>query len=379
MWKICYVVTIPTTIESFFISQLQYLSLHGFDVTVVCSKSDKLQTILGDTIRFYPINLPRGISFGGSIRAIKALLLFFKEEQFDLIQYSTPNAALYASIAAKAAGCKVRNYHLMGLRYLGSTGIGRIALKILERIACANSTHIECVSESNLEMGIAEGLFTREKVVVVWNGSTGGVDLRKFDYNQRLVWRKDIRAELEYTESDFIYGFVGRITRDKGINELLEAFLSLNDGSKLLLIGRMEGEDTLDKELLKKARANHDVRFHDAVTDIERYYAAIDVLMLPSYREGFGNVVIEAGAVGTPAIVSNIPGPTDTIDEGKTALTVEVKNVKDLAVKMKKMQSEDYVAMGIAAAEFSRDRFENGELCKRILERKEMLLGMDHI
>lgn len=374
MKKICYVVTIPGTIESFFIPQLRCLSENGYSVTVVCSDSDSLQMQLGDKVIFHPIDIPRGISFAGSIKAIQELAVFFKSEKFDLIQYSTPNAAFYASIAAKTAGCKIRNYHLMGLRYLGSSGFGRIILKTIEKIACSNSTHIECVSKSNLEMGISERLFPREKATVVWNGSTGGVDLKKFDYSKRQKWRDEIRSELGYSKDDFVYGFVGRITRDKGINELLEAFLSLNDGSKLLLIGRMEGEDTLDKELLKKARANHDVRFHDAVTDIERYYAAIDVLVLPSYREGFGNVVIEAGAVGTPAIVSNIPGPVDTIDEEKTALTVETKNADDLANKMKYIREIDYVTMGHNAAEFAKERFDSEKLCEKILERKKQLL-----
>lgn len=377
--KICYVVTIPTTIEAFFVRQLNYLASSGFDITVVCSDASILRQKLEKSIRCVSLQIPRGISFFGSIRTIIQLLKLFYREKFDLIQYSTPNAAFYASLAAKVVGCRVRNYHLMGLRYLGSSGIGRMILKAMEKMACANSTHIECVSESNREKGIQDGLFASNKVTVVWNGSTGGVDLERFDFSKRGMWRSEVRKELGYCEDDFVYGFVGRITRDKGINELLEAFLSLNNGNKLFLIGQMESEGTLDKVLLEKARNHPDVQFHKAVTDIERYYAAMDVLILPSYREGFGNVVIEAGAVGTPAIVSNIPGPIDTIENGKTALTVEVKNVVDLVAKMKKIQSDDYVAMGIAAAEFSKARFDSEELCRRILVRKEMLLGMDHV
>ena len=210
MYKICYMVTIPLTIESFFIPQLQYLAANGFDVTVVCSNDSSLQEKLGESIRFYPIDIPRGISVGGSIYALKALTHFFKKEKFDLIQYSTPNAAFYSSIAAKRADCKVRNYHLMGLRYLGASGMGRIILKALEIIACYNSTSIECVSKSNMEMGIKEGLFPKEKVTVVWNGSTGGVDLSRFDFSKRQQWRGEIRKEFGYSESDFVFGFVGR-------------------------------------------------------------------------------------------------------------------------------------------------------------------------
>lgn len=374
MIKICYVVTIPLTIESFFIPQLQYLAANGFDVTVVCSNDSNLQEKLGESIRFYPIDIPRGISVGGSIYALKTLTRFFKKEKFDLIQYSTPNAAFYSSIAAKKADCKVRNYHLMGLRYLGASGMGRTILKALERIACQNSTSIECVSKSNMEMGIKEGLFPKEKVTVVWNGSTGGVDLSRFDFSKRQQWRMEIRKELGYSSSDFVYGFVGRITKDKGIDELLSAFLELKDNSKLLLVGNIEEGNHLDVELLAKAQQNSNIKFHSFVSDIERYYAAIDVLVLPSYREGFGNVVIEAGAVGTPSIVTDIPGPTDTIDREKTALVVPVKNPNALAESLRKIRERDYVAMGENAAQFAKEKFDSKVLCEKILERKKEIL-----
>lgn len=375
MIKICYVVTIPLTIESFFIPQLQYLAANGFDVTVVCSNDSRLQEKLGESIRFYPIDIPRGVSVGGSIDALKALTHFFKKEKFDLIQYSTPNAAFYSSIAAKKADCKVRNYHLMGLRYLGASGMGRTILKALERIACHNSTSIECVSKSNMEMGIKEGLFPKEKVTVVWNGSTGGVNLSRFNFSKRQQWRMEVRKELGYNDSDFVYGFVGRITKDKGIDELLSAFLELKDNSKLLLVGIIEDGNHLDVELLTKAQQKSNINFHSFVSDIERYYAAIDVLVLPSYREGFGNVVIEAGAVGTPAIVTDIPGPTDTIDRDKTAIVVPAKDSAALAEAMKRIPTMNYITMGQNAAKFAKEMFDSKVLCEKILERKHVLLG----
>lgn len=374
MKKICYVVTIPLTIRAFFIPQLRFLAENGYHVTVICSPDPILEKELGSSIIYLPVEIPRGISVGGSWKALKRLEYIFKREHFDLIQYSTPNAAFYASIAAKWAGCKVRNYHLMGLRYLGASGMGRAILKTIEKIACANSTSIECVSKSNMELGIREGLFPREKVTVVWNGSTGGVDLAKFDYARRDQWRNEIRGELGCSDKDFVYGFVGRITRDKGINELLEAYYGLNSDAKLLLVGRIEDEQTLNQELFEKAKKDSNVVIHNAVSDIERYYAAIDVLILPSYREGFGNVVIEAGAVGTPAIVSHIPGPIDTIDPGVTALTVPVRDAKALADAMERMRQVDYVNMGNSAARFAKEKFDSNVLCEKILERKQALL-----
>lgn len=373
--KICYIVTISPTIRSFFIPQLKYLARYGFEVSVICSQDDKLAEDLGEEINYIPVDIPRGISFGGSLNAVRKLISIFEREKFDLIQYSTPNAALYASIASRIVGCKIRNYHLMGFRYLGAHRIEKFILKTIEKISCWNSTSIECVSRSNLELGIKEKVFSANKATVVWNGSTGGVDLERFNYSKRNIWRRELREELGYKTTDFIYGFVGRITRDKGINELLGAFFELKDGSKLFLIGNVEDENTLDKNLWMKAKNHPDVQIHIAVSDIERYFAMIDVLVLPSYREGFGNVVIEAAAVGTTAIVSDIPGPIDTIDIGKTGMTVEVKNVDDLKEKMVTMKSAIHNDMTQNAVSFARNNFDSDKLCKKICERKKFLLG----
>ena len=375
MTKICYVVTIAKTVEAFFIPQLQYLAKKGYDVTIVCSGDLNLQDKLGDSIRFFSIEMPRGISFINSVVAIISLIKFFRKENFDIIQYSTPNAAFYSSIAAKVVGCKIRNYHLMGLRYLGASGVGKFVLKLLEKITCKNSTSIECVSNSNMELGISEGLFPREKVSVIWNGSTGGVDLSRFNISKRDQWRDLIRKELGYKVEDFVFGFVGRITKDKGINELLEAFFDLGDDSKLLLIGDFENIKSLNEELIIKSKKCNYIKFHGFVSDIERYYAAIDVLVLPSYREGFGNVVIEAGAVGTPSIVTDIPGPVDTVIQGKTGIIVPVKNVEALKKSLKSIQNSDYITMGKNAAVFAKEQFDSHELCNKIYERKEHLIG----
>lgn len=376
MIKICYVVTVPQTIRSFFIPQLKYLADNGFDVSVICSLDDTIKNELGESVKYIPVDIPRGISLFGSLRAVKELKRIFAKERFDIIQYSTPNAALYAAVAAKQAGCKARNYHLMGLRYLGAAGLGRRVLKTLEKITCHYSTSIECVSRSNMELGIRAGLFPPEKVTVVWNGSTGGVDLNRFDFAKRQQWRREVREKLGYSDEDFVYGFVGRITGDKGVNELLEAHFRLNGDAKLLLVGSMESVRTLDKALINRAKSDPTVQFHDVVSDVERYYAAIDVLVLPSYREGFGNVVIEAAAVGTPAIVSDIPGPTDAIERNKTALVVPAKDVLALSETMRRIRTMDVAEMGRNAVEYSATHFDSDELCKKITERKKLLLGL---
>jgi glycosyltransferase involved in cell wall biosynthesis len=370
--KICYIVTKPSTIEAFFIPQLQYLSGHGYDVTVVCDYSDYLQDKLGNGIRYVPVNIPRGISIGGSVLAIRSLTEFFKKEKFNMIQYSTPNAALYASIAAKKAGIKIRNYHIMGFRYLGSSGIGRMVLKKVEKITCRNSTSIECVSRSNLESGVREKIFDKKKAAVVWNGSSGGIDLKKFNCEYREQYRDKIRKKYGINKNDFVFGFVGRITKDKGVNEILKAFSGIND-AKLMMVGDPEATDTLDQKLYTDTLKNNNVIYTGNVTEIEQYYSAIDVLLLPSYREGFGNAVIEAGAMGTPSIISNIPGPKDAVIPNETALVIEPQDPDALLEAMKKMMGGKVTEMGNAAADHVRKSFDSEKLNEFILERKDEL------
>lgn len=368
--KICYVVTLPITIRSFFIPQLKYLSENGFDVSVVCSKDKSIQKELGSRIHYHPIEMPRGISVFGSFKAIRQLIHYFRKEQFDIIQYSTPNAAMYASIAGRIAKVKVRNYHLMGFRYLGTKGLLKSLLKKIEIISCKNSTYIECVSKSNLEIGVKEKIFERKKAAVVWNGSSGGVDLERFDYSRRFEYRKEIRKKYGLSEKDFVFGFVGRITRDKGVNELLHAFSKIKN-AKLLMVGEAEGASTLKQQLYTSSLTNPNIVYTGQVFDVEKYYAAIDVLVLPSYREGFGNVIIEAAAMGTPAIVSNIPGPIDAVKVGETAQVVEPRSTESLLKAMKQFQTMDYLAMGEQAERFAREKFDSTMLCRKILERKE--------
>lgn len=374
MKKICYVVTTPGTIRAFFVRQINYLAHNGYDVTVICSYEEYIKSILDEKVRYISVNIPRGISVIGSVMAVKGLFRIFRREKFDLIQYSTPNAAFYASIAAKMVGCKIRNYHLMGFRYLGASGLEHKILKWIEKAACINSTSIECVSKSNLEIGVHERFFSQEKATVVWNGSTGGVDLERFNVNKRSVYRNEIRSKYRVYNDDFIFGFVGRITRDKGINEILEAFSHIKN-AKLMMVGSPEAVETLDQNLYLESQSNPSIIYTGRVSDVEKYFAAMDVLLFPSYREGFGNVVIEAAAMGTPAIVSNIPGPIDAIQSGVTALVVEAKNSQSLLNEMKKIQLLDYNEMGRIASKFVREKFDSEILCEKILDRKKDLLG----
>ena len=373
--RICYVTTIKASINSFFISQLNYLSDNGFEVTVIADKEYSYSEKLSSEVRRIDISIPRGISLFGTLRAITQLRKIFKKEKFDLVQYSTPNASFCAAIAAKFVGIAVRNYHMMGLRYLGFYGIKRAIFRIIEKITCDLSTNIECVSNTNRQLGIEEGIFAVEKAVVVWNGSTGGVDTDKFDVRKREFWRTAIRSDLGIEKDEFVFLFAGRITKDKGINELLKAFLSFKLPAKLLIVGSQEGINTLDSEIWKRANDNQNILIRQSVSNIEEYYAASDCLILPSYREGFGTVVLEATCVGTPCIVTDIPGPSEVVDN-IGGYKCNVKDVSDLRRKMVIAYQDRGKNNPLELSEKAILFYDSNVLNEKILERKKCLLNM---
>lgn len=344
MKKICFVTTVFITLKSFVLDLAKYLyNTNEFEIWFVCDYDEEFKNSLPEYIHYHPLSMKRGISFDG-LRVIKQLKELFKKEKFDLVQYSTPNASLYASFAAKQAKIPVRLYCQWGILYVGFTGIKRKLFKTIEKMVCRNSTHIEPDSFGNLEFSRNEGLYDENKSSVVWNGSASGVNLEKFNYSNKSLWRKEVRKKYNISNDIKVFIFVGRITRDKGINELISATkMLINDGAnfRLLIVGNIEGIGTLQKDLYKWSTTEKKIIYCGYTNEVEKYLAASDIYVLPSYREGFGTAVIEAEAMGLPVIVTNIPGPIDAMIKNKTGLVIEKNNIEDLYIAMKDLLTND--------------------------------------
>ena len=219
MKKICFVTTISGTIRSFILKTAIYLHENtDWDISFICNYDKEFENELPDFIHYYPISMERGISIGG-IKAMFEMRKIFKREKFDMIQYSTPNASLYASMAGFLARVPVRLYCQWGMAYVGFNGLKRKIFKFVEKTVCHLSTWIEPDSYSNLNFAHKEKLYSKNKGSVIWNGSACGIDLNKFDCSRFDVYRKETREKLNINEKEFVFGFVGRITRDKGIIE----------------------------------------------------------------------------------------------------------------------------------------------------------------
>ncbi len=359
MKKICMVTTVSITMKSFVLETAKHLHNEcGYDVTLICDNDDEFAKSLPEYIHYIPVKMVRGISLSGfgSIRALKKI---FKREKFDLVQYSTPNASMYASIASKSAKVPVRLYCQWGIRYVGLGGIARRIFKFLEKQACKSSTHIRAVSPMNMAFAISEGLYSQEKARVIGNGGTIGVDTLVYDINKRDEWCLQVRSQYGIDKDDFVFGFAGRISADKGCGELLSSFKSIcqtNSKAKLFIVGPCEEKCGICPELLEWAKESPSVIFTDKIENarMKEFYSAMDVLVHPTYREGFGMVIQEAGALGVPTVTTRIPGASEVMQEDISCLLVEPKNAKALECAMLELLNDRQKAAMLGKSAYER-------------------------
>ncbi len=375
MKKICFITTVPGTLESFALPTAKGMYENGgFDISFICADNGNFAERLPKYIHYFPVNMKRGINLYG-IKATYEMYKIFKNEKFDLVQYSTPNASLYASIAAKLAKVPVRLYCQWGIVYVSFKGIKRKIFKTIEKTVCKLSTWIEPDSFGNLKFSRSEGLYKEDKSSVVWNGSSAGIDLDCYDITRKKSWSRDIRRKYGIPETAFVFGFVGRITKDKGIYELFEAFDRISRDRNdvyLLTVGRRE----IDDGALEEAEEISRIIFTGNVDNPEMYYSAMDVFVLPSYREGMANSIMEAEAMGLPVIVTDIPGTVDAMSVGVTGLTVKKADVDTLHDAMLTMYDDEKLKEKFAssARDFVKKNFERKELISHIIKDRKRLL-----
>lgn len=378
--RICFVNTLPRAYPYFLKPQMEALRARGAAVDFISSADPEFTRRFPACYRHHVVPMRRGADVWRTLYLIGLFYRIFRRERYDLVQYSGPNAAFYASVAAKLAGIPVRLYAQWGIRYVGFEGFRRRIFKLIERLTCACSTRIEPDSASNLEFSVCERLYPREKGRVIGNGSACGVDLTRFDIQKRAEWRKEKRAECGIPLHAPVIGFVGALRRDKGTNELIAAFQGLADRHPdlwLLLVGDVELYSTVDVSLREWAEHNPRVVFVPPSPDVPRWLAALDLFVFPSYREGFGSVVIEAAAMGVPAVVSDIPGPIDAIIPEVTGCVVPVRNAVRLAEAVAALLADRprLAALADAALKHVRRHFEQQDLMRQFCEDKWHLLN----
>lgn len=317
--KLLRLTTADISLNGLLKGQLRYLNSY-YEVVGVAADTGRLEQVgEREGIRVIDIPMHREISLGADLKCLWLLYKLFRKERPEIVHTNTPKASLLGMVAGMLARVPHRLYLVTGLRYQGTSGLMRFILMSMERITCLCATKV--IPEGNgVKKALIADRITRKPLEVIHNGNINGIDSDYFSTNAVPSSRNEIRNQLQLKENDFAFIFIGRIVRDKGMNELANVMRSLaqtHPQCKLILVGRFETElDPLAEGNEAFFKQNSNVRFVGYQSDVRPYLLAADALVFPSYREGFPNVVLQAGAMGLPAIVTDINGCNEIIMEG---------------------------------------------------------------
>ena len=331
--KFFLITTVPISLI-FFKGQIAFLK-NEFDVNLVSSPGEKLdEATREENVKSHYISMAREINLAKDIRGLFKFIRLFSTEKPELIHCNTPKGSLLSLFAGFVTGVPHRIYYVHGLRYQGALGFKKKLLMFLEKVSCFCATDIIAVSDGVRK--VLNKQITKKQIKVIGFGSSNGLDLKSF--NKSFYDAEKIRQELGISGNDLVFGFVGRLVGDKGINELVHSFKTLSDNhknNKLVLIGNFENKlDPLKKSTLEEIQENKNIFYLGFQSDIKPYLAIFDVFVFPSYREGFGISLMEANAMGVPAISSDIIGCNEIIKDGINGFLIEPGNENELYKKM---------------------------------------------
>lgn len=324
--NILHVVNIYFVLPFFIGEQFRYFKDKGHKLYVACSPSEHLKGY-SEKMGFDYIETPvnRSISLSEDFKSIRNICKLIKENNIDLVIGHTPKGGLLAMIAAKLCNVKHRIYFRHGLVYETSKGFKRFMLKSVDRLSSACATKVICVSPSVLAKSNEDKLANPSKQIILGHGTCNGVDTRN-QFNPALIDSTKInilKEKYNISPDDFVIGYSGRLVRDKGIIDLIQAFelIENTEHCKLLLVGMFEERDALPEDIKNKILSHPQIIYTGFINGgMENYYALMDLYVLPSYREGFPTGVLEAQSMGLPIVTTRVTGCCDSIVEGVTGL-----------------------------------------------------------
>ena len=376
--RICRVATVPFFFLHHLGGQIRFIADAGHEVDLICSRGpgfEELAKIPG--IRIHAIEIPRRISPLLDAIALIRLFHLFRRRGYDIVHSTTPKAGLLSALAGRLAGVPVRMHTFTGQPWAELSGIIRWLAVTSDRVVTRLNTQCYADSGSQQKFLVNEGICTSDRVLVLGAGSLAGVDIKKTEQTKALFRSAAVRKTLAIPDEIPVIAFVGRVTRDKGIVELIQAFehiLAAGVDCFLIIVGPFEtgGDAALEKELTQ-VRHHPKIRLIGYDATPGKYLAIADLLCLPSYREGFGNVVIESAVMGIPTVGTSIIGLADSVVDGVTGLLVQPKDSRALADALVLLLRDKgrRTRMGLAARERAIQLFDAARVNESVLHEYE--------
>lgn len=379
--KLLRITTVPISLKILLKGQHRYMTQNGLEVIGVASTGKELFDVQEtEGIRVVTINMTRTIAPFKDFVSLWHMYQLCKKEKPTIVHSHTPKAGIIAMLGAKLAGVPIRLHTVAGLPLMETTGMKRKLLNGVEKFTYLFATKVYPNSKGLYDFILANQFTTENKLKIIANGSSNGIDTSHF--SPEIITQDEctnLKGKLGILPEDFVFIFVGRLVGDKGINELVLAFTQLKvPNSKLLLVGPLETElDPLNPETLKEIESNPNIISVGFQSDVRLYFAISDCLVFPSYREGFPNVVMQAGAMGLPCIVSDINGCNEIIIEGENGVIIPVKNAKAIKVAMFKMCNDVHWCQKLKqnSRTFIQQRYEQKVVWKELLEEYNILIS----
>lgn len=360
MKKLVIVTTSSETLATILKGQPKMLS-QSFDITLVSSSLEQFERqILLEGVRHEVITMSRGISLISDVKSIWLMFSLLRSLQPDIIHSYTPKAGLVAMLAACFCRTPIRIHTFTGLIFPTSIGFKKKLLMLIDRLICFCATTVVPEGEG-VKADLQAYDITRKPLKVIGYGNIAGVSTADFERSavRKLISYKLLKAKLSLAEDEFVFVFVGRLNKDKGVSELVNAFSQLTNKAHLIVVGSIDVTAPIDVDTQHALVQHPRIHVLGHLTDIRPALALADVLVLPSYREGFPNAPLQAGAMELPCIVSDINGCNEIIKPNFNGWIVPVKNSNALAKAMRKsMQVENLAQLGLQARNNIAEKFE---------------------
>lgn len=345
MKKLIRITTVPISLEKLLENQARFFKKY-YSVTLVSAQKEQLEALAKEQgVTYFPLEMTRKITLLQDLRCLLQLVRFLRKEKPHIVHSHTPKAGIIGMLAAFIARVPVRMHTVAGLPLMEAKGIKKRILYAVERLTYRCATHVYPNSKGLMDFIQKKHLAEKTPLQIIGKGSSNGIDTGHFNADS-ISDQELIKCQKKWTiaQDDFVFLFIGRLVGDKGINELVSAFEQLSNKLpkvKLLLVGPQEPIlDPLAKSTIKAIDQNPSIISTGYQQDVRPFLKMAQVFVFPSYREGFPNVVLQAGAMGVPCIVSDINGCNEIIEDEVNGFVVPPKQVQPLTKKMQSLYED---------------------------------------